>query len=198
VRHLHSNARRDRIVAQAMQQMEASIVDPHTQALVDGAGATRAYLRAELVDDRTWEGSWVLNEAMRPIGIEHRMVGARTVDRRSESYIGLDRGPRERPFDEDERDLLYLFLQGCPSFHREQLLLRGLADPPLSPREQDVLRLLLTDLSEREIGEALGLTWRTTHQYAGAIFKKFAVKGRIGLMAYWLRHKANGRARRQG
>jgi len=45
--------------------------------------------------------------------------------------------------------------------------------------------------TEREIGAALGLTWRTTHQYAAAIFKKFGVRGRLGLMAYWLRHRAD-------
>jgi DNA-binding CsgD family transcriptional regulator len=194
VRHLHRDPHRDRIVADVLRQMQANIVDPHTQALVAGAGTTRAYLRPELVDDETWEQSWVVNEAMRPIGTEDRIVGARAVDGRNESYIGLDRRRGERPFGERERDLLYLFLLGCPGFHREQLLLRGLADPPITPREQDVLRLLLTDLSEREIGEALGLTWRTTHQYVGTILKKFGVKGRVGLMAYWLRHRGRGRS----
>lgn len=107
---------------------------------------------------------------------------------RSESYIGLDRGPRERPFAARERDLLHLFLMGIPGFHREQLLVRGLAYPRLPRASGMCCVFLLTDLGEREIGEALGLTWRTTHQYVVSILRKFGVKGRIGLMALWLRH----------
>jgi DNA-binding CsgD family transcriptional regulator len=191
VRQLHPSAQRDRLVAEVMRHLKASIVDPHTEALVQRAGTTRAYLRRELVDDETWERSWLVNESLRPLGIEYRMVGAHALDRRRESYIGLDRSPRDQPFSERDRDLLRLFLMGCPAFHREQLLQRG-AHPPLTPREHDVLRLLLTDLGEREIGEALGLTWRTTHQYVVSILKKFGVKGRVGLMAYWLRHPPSG------
>ena len=54
--------------------------------------------------------------------------------------------------------------------------------------------LLLTELTELEIGAALGLTPRTTHQYAVAILKKFGVKGRVGLMAHWLRYYRDGAA----
>lgn len=194
VRQLHPSAQRDRLVGEVIRHMKDDLIDPHTEALVQRAGVTRAFLRAELVDDETWGRSWLVNESLRPQGIEYRMVGVHALDARSESYIGLDRGPRERPFEAHERDLLYLFLMGCPGFHRELLLHRGLAHPPLTPREQDVLRLLLTDLGEREIGEALGLTWRTTHQYVVSILRKYGVKGRVGLMALWLRHPSEPRA----
>jgi DNA-binding CsgD family transcriptional regulator len=192
VRHLHRDAMRDRIVADLQRQFKANAVDPQTQALVTGAGTTRAFLRRQLVDNETWESSWILNEGMRPLGIEHRLVGAHAVNPRVETYIGLDRGRREQPFAERERDLLYLFLLGCPGFHREQALAHGVAQPSLTAREREVLHLLLTDLSEREIGQALGLTWRSTHQYVVAVLKKFGVKGRVGLMAHWLRHRSNG------
>jgi DNA-binding CsgD family transcriptional regulator len=191
---LHPSTQHDRVVGEILRHMKENVVDPQTEALVQRAGVTRAFLRAELVDDATWERSWLVNESMRPCGVEYRMVGAHALDARSESYIGLDRGPRERPFAMRERDLLHLFLMGCPGFHREQLLVRGFAYPPLTPRERDVLRLLLTDLSEREIGESLGLTWRTTHQYVVSILRKFGVKGRIGLMALWLRHTPSGKS----
>jgi DNA-binding CsgD family transcriptional regulator len=193
VRHLHSTPQRDRLLADVLRRMKANIVDPYTEAIVREAGRTRAFLRSELVDDETWERFWLVNESLRPFAIEHRMVGAAAVDGRSESYIGLDRSPRERPFAKRERDLLHLFLLGSTGFHREQLLRHGLAHPPLTPREREVLGLLLTDLGERDIGEALGLSWRTTHQYAVSILRKFGVKGRIGLMAHWLRHPPSRR-----
>ena len=194
VGHLHRDDARDRVIASILRQFKANVVDPQTEALVAGAGATRALLRQEAVDDKTWERSWVVNEAMRPIGVEHRLIGAHAVDAGRESYIGVDRGPRERPFAERERDLLHLFLLGGPGFHREQLMAHAPTRPPLTAREQAVLRLLLTELTEREIGAALGLTPRTTHQYAVAILKKFGVKGRVGLMAHWLRYYRDGAA----
>jgi hypothetical protein len=51
-----------------------------------------------------------------------------------------------------------------------------------------VLRLLLTDRSEKEIAERLGIGWRTTHDYTVSILRKFGVRGRVGLMASWLRY----------
>ena len=44
---------------------------------------------------------------------------------------------------------------------------RGLigVEVSLTPCEQDVQQLLLTSLTEEEIGVKLGLTPRTTHQY---------------------------------
>jgi DNA-binding CsgD family transcriptional regulator len=135
-------------------------------------------------------------DALRPAEIAHRLVGVHTVDRRGDSCIGLDRGPGGPPFNERERELLRLFLAGCPGFHREQLLARALAYLPLSRREQDVLGLLLTDLDENAAAHALGLTWRTTHQYAVSITRKFGVRGRRGLMAHWLRHETTRRPER--
>jgi DNA-binding CsgD family transcriptional regulator len=191
-RRLHRDDARDRVVDRMLLHFKANAVDPLTEALAARIGTTRVLLRQEAVDDATWERSWMVNEVWRPIGVEHRLLGVQAVDAFSESCIGLDRGPRERPFGKRERDLLHLFLLGGLGFHREQP--HAPARPRLTAREQAVLRLLLTELTEREIGAALGLTPRTTHQYVVAILKKFDVKGRVGLMAHWLRHYRDGTA----
>ena len=60
------------------------------------------------------------------------------------------------------------------------------ADTPLTPSERRVLRLLLTDLSEKEVADRLELGVRTTHHHATTIYRKFGVRGRTGLMALWL------------
>jgi DNA-binding CsgD family transcriptional regulator len=56
----------------------------------------------------------------------------------------------------------------------------------LTPRECDVLRLMLTGRSEKQIAETLSLTTRTAHEYITSIFRKYAVQGRAELMALWL------------
>ena len=80
---------------------------------------------------------------------------------------------------------------GDPPFRARERNLLQLKSGTLSPRERQVLRLLLTDLSEKEIAYQLGLGWRTTHGYTVSILRKFDVKGRIGLMALWLRHSCS-------
>lgn len=61
---------------------------------------------------------------------------------------------------------------------------------PLSPRERDVLRLLLTGASEREIARSRGVTPATTHQYVAAVLRNFGAHSRAELMSQWLRRLA--------
>jgi len=61
-----------------------------------------------------------------------------------------------------------------------------LASAPLAPREREVLELLLTEATEKQIAERLGLAVSTTHAYITGIYRKFGVRGRAGLMSLWL------------
>lgn len=69
------------------------------------------------------------------------------------------------------------------------LMERGLsyASTPLAHYEKRVLELLLTDASEKQIADRLGLTVSTTHSYVTGIFRKFKVRGRAGLMSLWIK-----------
>jgi len=58
----------------------------------------------------------------------------------------------------------------------------------LAPHERKVLDLLLTEASEKQIAERLGLAASTTHSYITGIFRKYGVRGRAGLMSLWLKH----------
>ncbi|MCC2639442.1 MAG: LuxR family transcriptional regulator [Moraxellaceae bacterium] len=62
------------------------------------------------------------------------------------------------------------------------------APTPLSPQERRVLEMLLTDASERQIAARMELAESTIHSYIAAIFRKFGVRGRKGLMSLWLQH----------
>lgn len=186
---LYESSTRAQKSAATKRRYQRNIVDPHLAGVVRTAGKTRAHLRTDLVDDTTWECSWTYQNVFRPLGLKDRLHGAHTLNPGAESHLVIDRDGHDRPFSIEERDLLYLFVTGAPTFHREQLLHRGILGESkrLAPREQEVLRLLLTDLTEREIAARLNLTPQTTHQYARTLYKTLNVRGRTGLMAKWLR-----------
>lgn len=188
LKYLYFSEERQGRVTALLRGLHANDVDPMTLANVARAGTTRALLRRELVEDDVWRESWLYNEVLHPLGVEDRLMGTHTVDEDHESYFAIDRGPDDPPFEERERDLLALFLNGVPAFHRELLRSHGLygATAALSPRERDVLRLLLTDKSERAIAEELGLAESTVHQYVVSVLHAFGAKRRISLMAHWL------------
>ncbi len=166
--------------------------DPHTIALVGRFGQNRCHLREELVGDCEWKPHWIYRDVMTPLGIGDRLVCISAAAPRAESYLVFDRESRTRPFGRRERDLLRFFLRGSALLHREQLQCHGLLDScePLRARESEVLRLLLTGASEREIAGAMGISSGTAHQYVVIVLRRFGAHSRAELMAQWLRRLA--------
>ena len=176
----------------AMDAVRHNYMDPQTVALASRFGQNRCFLRDEVVSDRDWKRDRINREVLAPLGIGHRLIGASATAPGAESYLIFDRESGGRGFNARERDLLAFFLRGSTLLHRELLQMHGLlnAARPLSPRERDVLRLLLTGISEREIAGALGLTPATTHQYVVALLRNFGTHSRTELMSQWLRRLA--------
>ena len=54
----------------------------------------------------------------------------------------------------------------------------SLGVPPITPREQQVLRLLAEGLPNRAVAERLGISTRTAQKHVENLFKKFNVHGR--------------------
>lgn len=194
VEHLHHQERRLSMARELAGRLEAGQADPYVSAITRRAGQTRSNLRRELVDDKCWRSSWIVREALEDERIDDRLEGGHVISADCESHFALDRRHGEQPFDDYERDLLCFFLLGSRTFQRELLLSRGLANvsSPFSLRERDVLKLLLTDASEKEIARHLGIGYRTTHQHATSIYAKLGVRGRLGLMTLWLRGGKTG------
>lgn len=170
------------------RQTSNYVADPHTQAAVRGHGRHRAFLRTEVVDNKTWNHSPQVQEVLRPIGICDRVQAAFTVNPQVEIHVGLDRSSGDRPFGPRERELLRTAVEGLGWFHRRLARLHGLttARATLSGRERQVLAALLTGASEKQIAHQLGLTLGATHQYVVAVYRKFDVGSRAELMAQWL------------
>lgn len=192
--HLHAQDYRLVLMRDFIAAMGSGKADPYVSAIARHAGQTRSLLRRELMDDRTWNSYGIVQEALADERIGERLQGAHMLAADCESHFVLERCIGERPFNEYERDLLHFFLLGSRTFQRELLLSRGLfeSSSPFSPRERDVVKLLLTDAGEKEIARLLGIGHRTVHQHANSIYAKLRVRGRLGLMALWLRKRGQG------
>jgi DNA-binding CsgD family transcriptional regulator len=175
-----------------MDAVRNNYLDPQTVALASQFGQDRCFLREEVVSDREWKRDRINRDVLAPLGIGHCLIGASATASRAESCLIFDREGGGRGLNSRERDLPASFLRGSTLLHRELLQLHGLlyAFRPLSPRERDVLRLLLTGASERETAGALRLTPATTHQYVVAVLRNFGAHSRAELMSQWLRRLA--------
>ncbi|HEY0721795.1 MAG TPA: helix-turn-helix transcriptional regulator [Gammaproteobacteria bacterium] len=190
VAYLHDGERLLGLAGEVVSRINEGEEDRSAIAAARLAGRTWSHLRHELVDDEAWRNCWVVNDVLATERIGDRLSGSHSLPG-CESHFVLERSRDERPFGPRERDLLHYFLLGSTTFQRELMLSRGLLDAayPLSARERDVLKLLLTDASEKEIAQQLGIGYRTVHQHAQSIYQKLGVRGRWGLMAKWLRHE---------
>lgn len=59
----------------------------------------------------------------------------------------------------------------------------ALGVPPVTPREQEVLRLLAEGLPNRTVADRLGISTRTAQKHVENLFKKFNVHGRADLVS---------------
>ncbi len=103
-----------------------------------------------------------------------------------ESHFGFY-GRKE--FTDEQIAMFASALRGIKWFHRNLMFSHGLliSSAPLPPAERRVLRLLLTDASEKRIAHELGLAPATVHQYVVSIYRKLGVRSRAALMRIWLK-----------
>lgn len=57
----------------------------------------------------------------------------------------------------------------------------------LSPREQEVMQLLIKGLTNRQIAHALGISQRTVGVYVSRIYRKLGVNCRAAAVAVYLK-----------
>jgi len=112
-------------------------------------------------------------------------------------YVGFPLGPNAEShfgfyahdrFSDTQIALLAYALRGIKWFHRRLMLSHGLliASAPLTATEHRVLAVLLTDLTEKQMAQHLGLAVSTVHQHVVSLFRKYGVRNRAGLMSLWL------------
>jgi DNA-binding CsgD family transcriptional regulator len=121
--------------------------------------------------------------------ISDQLWVASPINPEAESYFVFNRRGRAPLFSEADAELADFALRGMSWFHRQMFFSHGLlvAQEPLTPTQREVLRLLLSEKTEKEIAAELGQSFHTTHTHSKDIFRKYNVKSRAGLMAVWLK-----------
>ena len=185
---LRTSVFRKGITARAMREQDGSAPSLTTQAITAEAGNRRVRRIRDLVSYSAFARTRPFQALWAPLGIVDRIYAVTPINADSESYFCFDLEHTQRRFSLEDSLVVGLAVQALRGLHVNLLLSRGLlvGKTPLTPGERQVLQLLLGELTERGIGEKLGLSRSTTHHHVGSIFRKLGVTSRHALTALWL------------
>ena len=160
-------------------------IDPMSREVMRNVGLPRAYIRDDVATDEEWDGHWMARKFLHYYGVGERMVSVIPLAEDCECIMLLDRPLDGDRFTSADKQFFFMVVSGLRGLHRNLCIERGAihATKPLSRRERETYCHLLTSMSEAEIAEQMGLSAHTVHDYARKLYRKFNVKGRVGLMA---------------
>jgi DNA-binding CsgD family transcriptional regulator len=176
------------VVAAAMKAQEKDGGVPSSIEMAKLAGNFRTLTLRELHDMELFEQTEHYKSCFVPFGITDRMWCVSPVNEDCEVAYIFDRCGDRPHFSSADKKIVAATLRPLKWFHRQTMLAHGvnLGDGRLSPRERSLCSCLLGRQTEKEIASSLGLTFSTTRSYIKALYRKFGVQGRAGLMALWL------------
>jgi len=160
-----------------------------TRAMVESAGKFRIHrLRDGWVDFDTFRQTEHFHYHYEKQGITDRIWISFPLNADAESMFLLDLHQRRRRFSAQQATLVGTVLRGIRSFQRRLFLDHGLlvGATQLTSLQRRIVRGLLTEMTEKELAVSLGQQPRTMHQYVTALYSRFGVKSRAGLMSLWL------------
>lgn len=160
--------------------------DPVMIEFMQGAGQDRVQNTRERL--AAYGGAGPGAALLDRFGISHRLVGGTPISHDREVFFCLDRAVGGHPFLEVDAALMMAALPVMRPIAAMVCRLLGWldADAPLTPREREVLSLLLLGLSEQECAMRLDMAASSIHQVVVRIYRKMRVTTRAELMAKWL------------
>jgi DNA-binding CsgD family transcriptional regulator len=175
----------------AQRHVDNRLKDPgmSTIAAVRGSGVFRVdRLHSGFVDMDAFSKTEYYQTHYVDFGIHDQLSIGCPISPEVEVFYVFNRRKIRDLFSEADAELAGFALRGLSWFHRQMVYSHGLlvAKDPLTPTQREVLRLLLSDKTEKEIAAELGQSFHTTHTHVKDIFRKYNVKSRAGLMAVWL------------
>jgi T5SS/PEP-CTERM-associated repeat protein/autotransporter-associated beta strand protein len=186
--HLEWTDLKREVVAAAMKAQEVDGGVPSSIEMAKLAGNFRTLTLRELHEMETFVLTEHYKSCFIPFGITDRMWCVFPVNEDCEVAYIFDRCGNVPGFTEQEKRLVSEALRPLKWFHRKTMLAHGvmMGDERLTPRERSLCSQLLGSQTEKEIADSLGLALSTTRSYVQALYRKFGVQGRAGLMALWL------------
>lgn len=168
--------------------------DPVVHALRYIPGSLVVRTRAELVTDSKWYRSRTFNEYLKPVHFDNQLMSVCEVSTdHAVSVLSLHRALGDRDFSERERRLVRFFHGELGRLIGTVLVSVFDPDPLHLPRRQrETLACLLEGDSEKQVATRLGVSHATAHQYVTSLYRRFAVRSRAELLAYFLRRRKAG------
>jgi DNA-binding CsgD family transcriptional regulator len=167
-----------------------------SRATMAGCGRFRAYRIRDrrYLDFAEFEKTAHYRRYYRDGGIHDRIMVGFPVTADCESFFLIDRwqaDPQPRLFTLRDATLAGDAARGAAWLHRRLFLGNGLlmADKLLSPMERQILRALLTGVTEKDLALSTGQKVTTLHKYVTGIYARYGVKSRQALLALWLAGK---------
>ena len=160
-----------------------------TIAAIRGSGVFRVHrLHDGFVDLDEFHKTAYYRAHHAALNVRDQLWVASPISPETESYFVFNRRGTAARFSEADAELAGFVLRGLSWFHRQMFYSHGLlvAQEPLTPVQRDVLQLLLSEKTEKEIAAELGQSFHTTHTHVKELFRKYNVTNRAGLMAVWL------------
>jgi DNA-binding CsgD family transcriptional regulator len=166
-------------------------IDPGdtTRALVVSAGTHRTRrLHDGLVDFDRFSQTQHYRIHYETFGIVDRLWSVFPVSQDAEAYFFFDLIHKEQRFTVEDIAVVATALRPLHWLHQRLFLSHGIliASKPLTRTQRQIVHLLLTGKSEREIAEETGQNPATTHKHIETIYRAFGVNSRAALMALWL------------
>lgn len=162
-----------------------AVVFPKLSAAL-AAGTVLTMTRADVMDDAAWAASAVGRD-WRATGMDHFVISAYPLGCGGYSAIGLHRRVGKPGFTERDRVIVHLLWRNLDWLHREGGTVPA-ADKviDLSPRERQVVLLLIGGDGKKEVAAKLRLSEHTVGDYVKTIYRKFDVSSRGELLAQFI------------
>jgi DNA-binding CsgD family transcriptional regulator len=143
-----------------------------------------------LVTARAWYGSSYYCDFVKQVGFDESLISTSATGTKSVTQgFGFFRERGQKPFTEDDKRTLELVEFGLGEYvHRPP----SPETPHLSPRDREVLALLLEALCDKDIAARLEISRYTVNQRVKRIFAAHGVHSRAELIARCLRGPKSG------
>ena len=147
----------------------------------------RTRTRRQLLTDDAWYGSGFYQAFRMPADLDDFMYSLYPLGGGVESSISLHRRVGEPAFSDRDRCIVHVITSEIDWLHRSGSDVPGVKTlVQLSPRLREVLLMLLTGDSRKQVAFKLGLSEHTVGDYMKALHKHFDVNSRGELLAKFM------------